>query len=151
MYLKLGMTWARTIRLVMRSVFCCKMICFCHEKPFKFETLFITSPWTKINVVSRFVGWILSVFLLWWQLLKLMYQAPVTAGYHQSTWSRIGRTVNPVIQRYAPFLNTPVSAVQRWWFRWKRTKCRSDFWNLFKNKNKSLAFNNKSYFSFLSA
>ncbi|CAH2055297.1 unnamed protein product [Thlaspi arvense] len=53
---------------------------------------------------------------MYWQLLKLMYQAPVTAGYHQSTWSRIGRTVNPIIQRYAPFLNTPMSAVQRWWF-----------------------------------
>lgn len=54
---------------------------------------------------------------MYWQLLKLMYQAPVTAGYHQSVWAKIGRTVNPLIHRYAPFLNTPLSAVQRWWFR----------------------------------
>ncbi|XP_022859842.1 transmembrane protein 33 homolog isoform X1 [Olea europaea var. sylvestris] len=54
---------------------------------------------------------------MYWQLLKLMYQAPATAGYHQSAWARIGRTLNPLIYRYAPFLNTPVSAVQKWWFR----------------------------------
>ncbi|CAL9148886.1 unnamed protein product [Musa hybrid cultivar] len=50
-------------------------------------------------------------------LLKVMYHVPVTAGYHQSAWARIGRTVNPYIYRYAPFLNSPISAVQRWWFR----------------------------------
>ncbi|KAE9595235.1 putative TMEM33/Pom33 family protein [Lupinus albus] len=54
---------------------------------------------------------------MYWQLLKLMYQAPVTAAYHQSVWAKIGRTVNPLIHRHAPFLNTPLSAVQRWWFR----------------------------------
>ncbi|XP_010925345.1 uncharacterized protein [Elaeis guineensis] len=54
---------------------------------------------------------------MYWQLLKLMYHAPVTAGYHQSVWAKIGRTVNPYIYRYAPFLNSPISAVQRWWFR----------------------------------
>ncbi|XP_047334242.1 uncharacterized protein LOC124937948 [Impatiens glandulifera] len=54
---------------------------------------------------------------MYWQLLKLMYQAPVTAGYHQSVWAKIGRSVNPLIQRYAPFLNSPLSAVQKWWFR----------------------------------
>ncbi|KAL0377835.1 UNVERIFIED_CONTAM: hypothetical protein Sradi_3089000 [Sesamum radiatum] len=54
---------------------------------------------------------------MYWQLLKLMYHAPATAGYHQSAWARIGRTVNPLIQRYAPFLNTPISSIQRWWFR----------------------------------
>ncbi|CAL5370792.1 hypothetical protein CsSME_00005341 [Camellia sinensis var. sinensis] len=54
---------------------------------------------------------------MYWQLLKLMYHAPVTAGYHQSVWAKIGRTVNPLVHRYAPFLNTPMSAVQRWWFR----------------------------------
>ncbi|KAG2598938.1 hypothetical protein PVAP13_5KG388500 [Panicum virgatum] len=36
---------------------------------------------------------------------------------HQSVWARIGRAVNPYIYRYAPFLNTPISAVQRWWLR----------------------------------
>ncbi|KAK4393407.1 hypothetical protein Sango_1811500 [Sesamum angolense] len=54
---------------------------------------------------------------MYWQLLKLMYHAPATAGYHQSAWARIGRTVNPLIHRYAPFMNTPISSIQRWWFR----------------------------------
>lgn len=54
---------------------------------------------------------------MYWQLLKLMYNAPVTAGYHQSVWTKIGRSVNPAIHRYAPFLNTPLSVIQRWWFR----------------------------------
>ncbi|KAK4416294.1 hypothetical protein Salat_2454900 [Sesamum alatum] len=54
---------------------------------------------------------------MYWQLMKLMYHAPATAGYHQSAWAKIGRTVNPLIQRYAPFLNTPISSIQRWWFR----------------------------------
>ncbi|KAL9226568.1 hypothetical protein vseg_002365 [Gypsophila vaccaria] len=55
--------------------------------------------------------------LMYWQLLKLMYNAPATAGYHQSAWATIGRTAYPAIQRYAPFLNTPLSVAQRWWFR----------------------------------
>uniref|UniRef100_A0A7N0VN35 Transmembrane protein 33 homolog n=1 Tax=Kalanchoe fedtschenkoi TaxID=63787 RepID=A0A7N0VN35_KALFE len=54
---------------------------------------------------------------MYWQLLKLMYKAPVTAGYHQSVWARIGRSVNPLIHRYTPFLNAPISAAQRWWLR----------------------------------
>ncbi|XP_068641272.1 uncharacterized protein [Aristolochia californica] len=54
---------------------------------------------------------------MYWQLLKLMYHAPVTAGYHQSVWAKIGRSVTPLIHRFAPFLNTPISAIQRWWFR----------------------------------
>ncbi|XP_068637976.1 uncharacterized protein [Aristolochia californica] len=54
---------------------------------------------------------------MYWQLLKLMYHAPVTAGYHQSVWAKIGRSVTPLLHRYAPFLNTPISAIQRWWFR----------------------------------
>ncbi|KAK1302234.1 hypothetical protein QJS10_CPB12g00226 [Acorus calamus] len=58
---------------------------------------------------------ILQTFM-YWQLLKLMYHAPVTASYHQSVWAKIGQTLNPYIHRY-PFMNTPISAVQRWWFR----------------------------------
>ncbi|KAL0424555.1 UNVERIFIED_CONTAM: hypothetical protein Sradi_0990300 [Sesamum radiatum] len=54
---------------------------------------------------------------MYWQLLKLMYNAPATASYHQSAWARIGQTVNPLIQRHAPFLKTPISAIQRWWLR----------------------------------
>ncbi|KAG4911885.1 hypothetical protein JHK82_052474 [Glycine max] len=52
---------------------------------------------------------------MYWQLLKLMYHVPVTAPYHQSVWAQIGRTVNPLIQRHAPFLKTPISTIQRWW------------------------------------
>ncbi|CAH8385755.1 unnamed protein product [Eruca vesicaria subsp. sativa] len=94
--------------------------------------VWVESNTTTLNILSSqaeiAIGFLLVISLLswqrnfiqtfmYWQLLKLMYQAPVTAGYHQSTWSKIGRTVNPMIQRYAPFLNTPVTAVQRWWFR----------------------------------
>ncbi|CAN8269762.1 unnamed protein product [Cochlearia groenlandica] len=98
------------------------------EKP----CVWVESNTTTLNILSSqaeiAIGFLLIISLLswqrniiqtfmYWQLLKLMYQAPVTAGYHQSTWSRIGRMVNPIIQRYAPFLNTPISAVQRWWLR----------------------------------
>lgn len=55
--------------------------------------------------------------LMYWQLLKLMYRAPVTAGYHQSVWTKIGQTVFPLVNRYASFLNTPISTVQRWFLR----------------------------------
>ncbi|KAJ7971179.1 transmembrane protein 33-like [Quillaja saponaria] len=86
-------------------------------------TLSILSSHAEIGlgfllIISLF-SWqrnIIQTFM-YWQLLKLMYHAPVTAGYHQSVWAKIGRTVNPFIQRYASFLNTPMSAVQRWWFR----------------------------------
>ncbi|XP_057753224.1 uncharacterized protein LOC130972903 [Arachis stenosperma] len=54
---------------------------------------------------------------MYWQLLKLMYQAPVTSAYHRNVWATIGRTFIPIIHRYAPFLDGPISAVQRWWFR----------------------------------
>ncbi|XP_010558544.1 PREDICTED: uncharacterized protein LOC104827150 isoform X2 [Tarenaya hassleriana] len=86
-------------------------------------TLSILSSQAEIAVgfllIISLLSWqrnIIQTFM-YWQLLKLMYNAPVTAGYHQSTWGRIGRTVNPIIQRYAPFLNSPVAAIQRWWFR----------------------------------
>ncbi|CAN7075947.1 hypothetical protein Bca4012_091561 [Brassica carinata] len=94
--------------------------------------VWVESNTTTLNILSSqaeiAIGFLLIISLLswqrnfiqtfmYWQLLKLMYQAPVTAGYHQSNWSRIGRMVNPMIQRYAPVLNTPVTAVQRWWFR----------------------------------
>ncbi|XP_054785695.1 uncharacterized protein LOC129292174 [Prosopis cineraria] len=54
---------------------------------------------------------------MYWQLLKLMYHAPVSAAYHQNVWAKIGRAVNPFINRHASFLNTPLSSVRRWWFR----------------------------------
>ncbi|KAL2504788.1 hypothetical protein Adt_20409 [Abeliophyllum distichum] len=86
-------------------------------------TLSILSSQAEIGlgfllIVSLF-SWqrnIIQAFM-YWQLLKLMYQAPATAGYHQSAWARIGRTVNPLIRRYAPFLNTPMTVIQKWWFR----------------------------------
>ncbi|KAF7029741.1 hypothetical protein CFC21_041419 [Triticum aestivum] len=62
----------------------------------------------KRNIIQTF---------MYFHLLKLMYHAPVTSGYHQSVWARIGRAVNPHIHRYTPVLNTPISAVQRWWLR----------------------------------
>ncbi|KAK9924762.1 hypothetical protein M0R45_033114 [Rubus argutus] len=60
------------------------------------------------NIVQTFI---------YWQLLKLMYHAPATSDYHLSVWTKIGRTVHPFIHRYAPFLETPLSAIQRWWLR----------------------------------
>ena len=41
-----------------------------------------------------------------------MYHAPPTAGYHQSVWAKIGRSVHPLINRYAPLLKTPLSAAR---------------------------------------
>ncbi|KAK9105501.1 hypothetical protein Scep_022345 [Stephania cephalantha] len=94
--------------------------------------LWVESNTTTLNILASHaqiaLGFLLILSLLswqrniiqtfmYWQLLKLMYQAPVTAGYHQSVWSKIGRTVNPLVNRYAPFLNTPISAAQRWWLR----------------------------------
>ncbi|KAL9391927.1 hypothetical protein Peur_015847 [Populus x canadensis] len=86
-------------------------------------TLSILSSHTEIGlgfllIVSLF-SWqrnIIQTFM-YWQLLKLMYHAPVTAGHHQSVWAQIGRAINPLVHRHCPFLNTPLSAVQRWWLR----------------------------------
>lgn len=52
-----------------------------------------------------------------WQLLKLMYHSPLTAGYHRAIWLKIGRTANPYINSYTPFLHDPINAGMRWWFR----------------------------------
>lgn len=86
-------------------------------------TLSILSSHTEIGLgfllILSLLSWqrnIIQTFM-YWQLLKLMYHAPVTASYHQSVWSKIGRTINPLVHRYAPFLSTPISAIQRWWFR----------------------------------
>ncbi|KAM0827120.1 hypothetical protein ACQ4PT_068402 [Festuca glaucescens] len=54
---------------------------------------------------------------MYWQLLKLMYHSPFTAGYHRAIWLKIGRTVNPYIHSYTPFLHDPMNAGMRWWFR----------------------------------
>ncbi|XP_042500228.1 uncharacterized protein LOC122078342 [Macadamia integrifolia] len=58
---------------------------------------------------------ILQLFMHW-QFLKLKYIIPGTASYHQSAWAKIGRTVDPLINQYAPFLSMPLSAAKRWWF-----------------------------------
>ncbi|XP_019185656.1 PREDICTED: uncharacterized protein LOC109180491 [Ipomoea nil] len=86
-------------------------------------TLSILSSQAQIGlgfllIISLF-SWQRSILqaFMYWQLLKLMYHAPATASYHKSAWTNIGRLVNPHIQRYAPFLNGPISAIQRWWFR----------------------------------
>ncbi|KAI3976806.1 hypothetical protein MKX01_008664 [Papaver californicum] len=51
---------------------------------------------------------------VYWQLLKLIYHTPITAGYHQNVWANIGRTLNPLVNRYAPFMTSAISAAQRW-------------------------------------
>ncbi|KAI5665819.1 hypothetical protein M9H77_15672 [Catharanthus roseus] len=94
--------------------------------------VWVESNTTTLNILSSQAeignGFILIIALLswqrniiqafmYWQLLRLMYHAPATASYHQSAWAKIGRIVNPLIQQYAPFLNTPLSAIQKWWFR----------------------------------
>ncbi|KAK5810793.1 hypothetical protein PVK06_026110 [Gossypium arboreum] len=94
--------------------------------------LWVESNTTTLSILSSHaeigVGFLLIISLfswqrniiqtfMYWQLLKLMYRAPVTTGYHQSVWAKIERTVNPLVQQYAPFLNGPVSAIQRWWLR----------------------------------
>ncbi|CAA3026738.1 transmembrane 33 homolog [Olea europaea subsp. europaea] len=84
-------------------------------------TLGILSSQVEIGVgfllIFSLFSFMISIVVESFLLLKLMYHAPAFAAYHQSAWSRIGRTVDPFIQRYAPFLNSPISAVQRWWFR----------------------------------
>ncbi|KAL3624139.1 hypothetical protein CASFOL_032955 [Castilleja foliolosa] len=86
-------------------------------------TLNILSSQTEIGIgfllIISLFSWQRNIFqvFMYWQILKLMYHAPSTSGYHQSAWAKIGRTLNPLIQRYAPFLNTPISGVKKWWFR----------------------------------
>ncbi|XP_042478189.1 transmembrane protein 33 homolog [Macadamia integrifolia] len=94
--------------------------------------LWVESNTTTLNILTSHaeiaLGFLLIVSLfswqrniiqafMYWQLLKLMYHAPVTASYHQGVWTKIGHTVNPLVNRYAPFLNTPLSAAKRWWLR----------------------------------
>ncbi|KAH6826881.1 dihydroflavonol 4-reductase/flavanone protein [Perilla frutescens var. hirtella] len=86
-------------------------------------TLSILSSQAEIGLgfllIISLLSWqrnIIQAFM-YWQLLKLMYHAPATGSYHRSAWSNIGQTTNPLIQRYAPFLNTPISAIQKWWLR----------------------------------
>ncbi|XP_022143363.1 uncharacterized protein LOC111013250 isoform X3 [Momordica charantia] len=54
---------------------------------------------------------------MYWQLLRLMYHFPMTAGYHQSGWAKVGRKVNPFVSRFLPFLKPSLSAAERWWIR----------------------------------
>ncbi|KAG6602562.1 hypothetical protein SDJN03_07795, partial [Cucurbita argyrosperma subsp. sororia] len=94
--------------------------------------VWVESNTTTLSILSSQaeigLGFILIISLLswqrnflhtfmYWQLLKLMYHAPVTSGYHRSGWANIASVVSPLIYRYAPFLNTPLSMAQRWWFR----------------------------------
>ncbi|KAJ3695316.1 hypothetical protein LUZ60_000693 [Juncus effusus] len=72
-----------------------------------FLLIFSLLSWQR-NIIQTFI---------YWQMMKLMYHSPATGSYHKSAWAAIGRNMNPYVTRYAPFLNRPVSAVQRWWFR----------------------------------
>ncbi|KAF3334881.1 transmembrane protein 33 [Carex littledalei] len=69
-------------------------------------------------LIISLISWQRSLVqtFMYWNLLKLMYHAPMISAYHRIVWSNIGRLINPYIYRHAPFLNTPISAVQRWWF-----------------------------------
>ncbi|KAI5014798.1 hypothetical protein ZWY2020_056188 [Hordeum vulgare] len=41
---------------------------------------------------------------MYWNVLKMMYRAPMTSSYHQSAWEKIGWTVNPYIDRFRGIL-----------------------------------------------
>lgn len=101
-----------------------------YRKYFEELCVWVESNATTIRILSSQaeigIGFLLIISLVswqrnivrtcvYWQLLKLMYHAPVTAGYHQSMWGKIGRTVNPLVHSYAPFLSTPISTIQKWW------------------------------------
>ncbi|KAI0516181.1 hypothetical protein KFK09_008853 [Dendrobium nobile] len=106
--------------------------------PFKCEKyLDKTCRWVDVNITTiRILSsnaevalgflFIISLFsqrrsiihtFMYWQLLKLMYNVPATCSYHQTVWSTINRTITPFINRYAPFLNTPISIIKKWWLR----------------------------------
>ncbi|XP_078168910.1 uncharacterized protein LOC144563316 isoform X2 [Carex rostrata] len=70
-------------------------------------------------LIISLISWQRSLVqtFMYWNLLKLMYHAPMNSACHRIVWSNIGRLINPYINRHAPFLNTPISAMQRWWFR----------------------------------
>ncbi|KAF9593117.1 hypothetical protein IFM89_020327 [Coptis chinensis] len=103
--------------------------------------LWVESNTTTLSILSSHaeigLGFVLIISLLSWQrniIQTLMYwqvcvsvftsiitnspvetyvPCPVTAGYHQSVWTKIGQTINQLVNRYAPFLNTPISTAQR--------------------------------------
>ncbi|KAF3340045.1 transmembrane protein 33 [Carex littledalei] len=87
------------------------------------STLGIMSSHSEISLgfllILSLLSWQRSIIhtFMYWQLLKLMYHSPATAGYHQSAWTKISSIVNPYLNQYAPFLSRPIGAVQRWWFR----------------------------------
>lgn len=103
-----------------------------YKKYFEELCVWVESNTTTLSMLSSQaeigIGFLLIISLLswqrnivqtfmYWQLLKLMYHAPVTAGYHQNVWGNVGVAVTPLINKYAPFLNSPISAIQKWWFR----------------------------------
>ncbi|KAL2610049.1 hypothetical protein R1flu_028622 [Riccia fluitans] len=55
--------------------------------------------------------------LVYWQLLKLKYQSPVSSANHRQAWSQLNNRVMPLIHRFAPFLRTPIGYVQNWFLR----------------------------------
>ncbi|KAL4577362.1 hypothetical protein LXL04_013471 [Taraxacum kok-saghyz] len=86
-------------------------------------TLNIMSSQAEIGIgfllIISLLSWqrnIIQTFM-YWQLLKLMYHAPATGGYHKSVWAKVGKTATPLINKYAPFIYTPIFTIQKWWFR----------------------------------
>ncbi|GKB91923.1 transmembrane protein 33 [Tanacetum coccineum] len=66
-------------------------------------TLSILSSQAEIGIgfllIVSLLSWrrnIIQTFM-YWQLLKLMYHAPVTAGYHQNVWVKVGVTAMIII------------------------------------------------------
>ncbi|GJP31393.1 hypothetical protein CLOM_g21982 [Closterium sp. NIES-68] len=51
---------------------------------------------------------------LYWQLLKMRFHAPASAWYHRQIWGHLETTVLPPVQRYVPFLLTPIGYVKGW-------------------------------------
>ncbi|KAJ8568781.1 hypothetical protein K7X08_032412 [Anisodus acutangulus] len=75
--------------------------------------VWVESNVTTLNILSSQaeigLGFLLVVSLLswqrniiqtfmYWQILKLMYHAPATAGYHQSVWAKIGTLIYVVAE-----------------------------------------------------
>ncbi|KAG6545678.1 hypothetical protein Mapa_012863 [Marchantia paleacea] len=55
--------------------------------------------------------------LVYWQLLKLKYQSPTSSTYHRDAWTKLSARVMPLIQRFAPFLQTPIGYAKSWFLR----------------------------------
>lgn len=51
--------------------------------------------------------------LLYWNYLKIRFQAPKSAAYHVKAWGGVGNTVQPVL-KIVPFLSKPIDMGKAW-------------------------------------